>query len=113
MGASSGLRRVLIDDLKLFEPTQEEMRRSVRFLYAPRALKRVQHLVAPIHSGAGLLLPGESYRILDVANNASVYEMQFGGEVELDRHAISNHGRIGKFRPDQLPDVCREQVPNG
>jgi hypothetical protein len=28
------------------------------------------------------------HRILDVANDASVHEMQFGREVELDRHSM-------------------------
>jgi hypothetical protein len=73
------------------------MRRSVRFLSVPRPLERVQHLVAPIHSGAGLLLPRERNRILDVANDAPVYKVQFGREVELNRHAVINHGQNQKF----------------
>src|SRR6266550_4649783 len=70
------------------------MRRSVRFLSAPRPLKRVQHLVAPIHPRARLLLPRERNRILDVANDAPVHEVQFGREVELNRHAVVTAGRI-------------------
>src|SRR5262245_13214972 len=91
-------QHVLIDDLELFEPTQEEMRRSVRLLHAPRALEGVQHFVAPIHPGASLLLTRECHRILDVANDASVHEVELGREVELDRHAITNWGPGSKFR---------------
>jgi hypothetical protein len=70
------------------------MRRSVRFLSAPRPLKRVQHLVAPIHPRARLLLPRERNRILDVANDAPVHEVQFRREVELNRHAVVTADRI-------------------
>jgi hypothetical protein len=73
------------------------MRCSVRFLSVPRPLKRVQDLVAPIYSGADLLLPRERNRILDVANDAPVYKVQFGREVELNRHVVINRGQNQKF----------------
>ena len=63
----------------------------------PRPLERMQHLVAPIHPGAGLLFPRECDRILDVANDTPVHEVQFGREVELDRHARVTARQDRKF----------------
>ena len=72
-----------------------------------RPLNRVQDLVAPIYSGADLLLPRERNRILDVANDAPVYKVQFGREVELNRHAVINRGQNQKFHANAVREIAK------
>jgi hypothetical protein len=58
---------------------------SMGFFPALSALERVQHLVTAIESGPGFLFARERRRVLDIADDASVAELQFGREVELPR----------------------------
>ena len=51
------------------------------------AFDLVQDLVALVDPRADLLLPGKARRVVQVPDDASILQVQFRGEIELDRHA--------------------------
>src|SRR5207302_10642041 len=68
-------------------------------LAALRAFQCVQNLIADIHARPRLMLARESSRILDVADDAGVLEVELRSEIELDRHNRAKRERSGKFLP--------------
>ena len=64
-----------------------------------RALQAVQCFVPLVHARTRLLFARKGDGVFQVADDAAVTQMQFGGEVECDRHAaltkVKSEGSAG------------------
>ncbi len=90
----------LFDDLELLKPANEPMGCPVGLLHGPRALDRVQDLVALVDSGTRLLLAGKAGGVFEIADDPAISEVQFRCEEELRHHASRNDQLSQRFRRD-------------
>jgi hypothetical protein len=59
-------------------------------LFPPRLLDLMQDFVTLIDAGPSFLLAREAECIVEVADDASILEMQLGREMKLNRHPADN-----------------------
>jgi hypothetical protein len=60
--------------------------------FALRALHPVQDFIALVDSWSSLLLASEVRRVVEVTDDAPIFEMQLRREIELSRHAAETPG---------------------
>src|ERR1700716_2423095 len=92
-----------------------------RFFLAVCALNLVQDLVTLVDSWSTLLLASEARRVLEVADDAPILEMQLGREIKLDGHTAENVKAVTVVpesdgdQPSWLPkaNAAPLQIPDG
>ena len=65
----------------------------MRLFSALRLLHPVQDFIALVDSWSSLLLARKVRRIVEVADDPTILEMQFRREIKLNRHAAETPGR--------------------
>jgi hypothetical protein len=85
-------RAVLFENLQFLQPSHKAMRRSMGLLSGLRELHLVQDFVALVDSWSSLLFARKARRIVEVADNPPILEMQLRREIKLDRHAAETPG---------------------
>jgi hypothetical protein len=93
---------VLFENLQFLQPSHEGMRRGVRLFFALRVLHLVQDFIALVDPRPGFLFARKARRVIEVADDPPILEMQFGREIKLDRHAAETPARAGGSR-EKLP----------
>jgi hypothetical protein len=92
---------VLFENLQFLEPSHEGMRRSMRLFFALCVFHLVQDFIALVDSRSSLLLARKARRVVEVADDPPVLEMQLRREIKLNRHAAETPARARGF-PDGL-----------
>src|SRR5262249_2560496 len=82
-------RRVLglFRNLQFLSPSHEGMRRGVGLFSALRVLHLVQDFIALVDPRSNLLLARKARRVVEVADDSTILEMQFRRKIKLNRHA--------------------------
>jgi hypothetical protein len=80
---------MLFDRFEFFEPAQEAMRGSVRFLPRCSTLHGVKDLISLIDARPKFLLPSEADGVVKMTNDAAIPQAQLRREVKCE-----GHGRI-------------------
>jgi hypothetical protein len=76
----------------------------MRFFLAVCALNLVQDFVTLVDSWSNLLLASEARRVLEVADDAPILQMQVGREIELDGHMVETSGCAGRSGKRLIPN---------
>ena len=76
----------LFKNVQLFQPSHKGMCCSMGLFLALRAFDPVQDFVSLIDSWPNLLLASKASRVVEVADDAPIFEMQLRREVKLGRH---------------------------
>jgi hypothetical protein len=92
---------VLFENLQFLEPSHEGMRRSMRLFFALCVFHLVQDFIALVDSRSSLLLARKARRVVEVADDPPVLEMQLRRKIKLNRHAAETPARARGF-PDGL-----------
>ena len=79
----------------------------MRFFLAVCALNLVQDFVTLVDSWSNLLLASEARRVLEVADDAPILQMQLGREIELDGHMVETSGCAGRSGKRLIPNKLR------
>jgi hypothetical protein len=69
----------------------------MRLFFALRVFHLVQDFIALVDSWSSLLLACKARRVVEVADDPPVLEMQLGREIKLNRHAAETPGRARGF----------------
>jgi hypothetical protein len=77
---------MLFDRFEFFEPTQEAVRGSVRFLPRCRTLHGVKDFISLIDTRPEFLLPSEADGVVKMTNDASIPQAQLRREVKCECH---------------------------
>jgi hypothetical protein len=83
----------------------------MRFFLAVCALNLVQDFVTLVDSWSNLLLASEARRVLEVADDAPILQMQLGREIELDGHMVETSGCAGRSGKRLIPNKLRISPP--
>src|SRR5262249_44219614 len=85
----------LFENLQFLQPSHKGMCRGVRPFSALRVLNPVQDFIALVDSGSSLLFARKAHRVVEVADDPTILEMQFRREIKLSRHAAETPGCVG------------------
>jgi hypothetical protein len=77
----------LFNDVQLFQPSDKRVCRSMGFFPARGALHAVQYFIAPVDTWSSFLLASKTRRVIEVANDAPILQMELGREIKLDHRA--------------------------
>ena len=67
-----------------------------------RAFYLVQDFVSLVDAGPNFLFASKACRVAEIANDAPIFEMQLGREIELDLHINGNSVLIGGSEEGRL-----------
>src|SRR5262249_849762 len=98
----------LFENLQFLEPSHKGMCCSVRLFSALRVLHPVQDFMGWGESRASFLLAGKARRMVEVADDPPILEMQLRREMKLNRHAAETPGCAGGSRENQ----CDQAAPS-
>src|SRR5262245_41397078 len=70
------------------------MCRGVRLFSALRVLNRMQDFIALADSRSSLLLARKAHRVVEVADDPTILEVQFRREIKRNRHAAETSGCV-------------------
>jgi len=76
----------LFKNVQLFQPSQKGVCCSMGVFRALRAFHSVQDFVALVDSWSNLLLASKVRRVVEIANDVPILEMQLRREIKLGRH---------------------------
>lgn len=82
----------LFENLQFLQPSHKRMRCGVGLLPVLRVLDPVQDFIALVDSRSSFLLARKARRVVEVADDPSVLEMQLRREIKLYRHAAETPG---------------------
>src|SRR5262249_56389858 len=74
------------------QPSHEGMRRAVALFWALRVLNPVQNFIALVDSRSSLLFARKAHRVVEVADDPTILEVQFRREIKRNRHAAETPG---------------------
>ena len=87
---------MLFDRFEFFEPAQEAVRGSVRFLPRCSTLHGVKDFISLIDARPEFLLPSEADGVIKMTNDASIPQAQLRREVKCEGHGrITEAERVG------------------
>lgn len=86
VGEACSARTLLLQNAKLFQPTDERMCCSMRLFLVVGTFYRVQNLVPLVDPRSDLLLASKARRILEIPDYTPILEMQLRREIEFNGH---------------------------
>src|SRR4051812_32987790 len=99
----------LFKNVQLLQPSHKGMCCSMGLFLALRAFDPVQDFVSLIDSWPNLLFTSKASRVVEVADDASIFEMQLRREIKLGRHTSETSSvSRGSHRLTNLGRVCAE-----
>jgi hypothetical protein len=100
----------LFENVQLFQPSHKGVCCSMGLFFALRALHPVQNFIALVDSRSSLLLASKARRVVEVADDAPILEMQLRCEIKLSRHAAETPGCTRSSAERLRPRIVRPSL---